>query len=127
MMKNFVIGLAGFSALALGLQIAVAKAPHAGAAKAKTKYADVQKVFDANCIRCHGAGRPRGGIDLTKYENVMKGGEDGVVVVAKNLKKSVMFQAITSAPGFRPMPPRGKLEEKDVKTIQTWILEGAKK
>ena len=129
-MKNLWIALAGVAILGVGFQVAVAKGPHAGAGatKAKVKYEDVQKILTVSCVRCHGAGRPRGGIELTSYETVMKGGENGPVVVAKDLKKSPLYLAISGAPGYRQMPPRGpQLDAKDVKTIEAWIKAGAKK
>jgi cytochrome c len=128
-MRNTWIFLAGIATIGVGLQVATAGIPHAAHVKAKTKYADVQKILDTNCIRCHGGGRPRGGINLTKYETVMKGGEDGPVIVAGDLKKSVLYQAVSqTSKEYRAMPPSGpKLSDKDLKTIEHWIKEGAKK
>jgi mono/diheme cytochrome c family protein len=129
-MRNTFLILAGIAAIGVGFQVAIAKNPHAGAgaAKAKVKYAEVQKILTVSCVRCHGDARPRGGINLTKYEAVMKGGEDGAIVVAGNPKKSVLYLAVAQSTGYRPMPPRGpKLGEKDLKTIESWIKEGAKK
>jgi mono/diheme cytochrome c family protein len=129
-MKNICILLAGVAAIGVGFQVAGAKNPAGGfaSAKAKVKYADVQKIFDASCIGCHGAGRPRGGINLTSYESVLKGGEDGPILVAGDPKKSALYLAITATQPYRPMPPRGpKLADKDIKTIETWIKAGAKK
>ena len=129
-MKNAWIVIAGVAAIGVGFQVAGAKNPigGAGAVKSKVKYADVQKILTVNCARCHGEERPRGGIDLTKYESVMKGGEQGAIVVAGNVKKSVLYSAISGVQGFRQMPPRGpKIGEKDLKTIESWIKAGAKK
>ena len=129
-MKSGWILVAGVGALGIALQVAVAQGPaksDTGAAP-KVKYADVQKVFTANCLGCHSGERARGKIDLSSYDHVMKGGEDGPIVVAGNLRKSPLYMAVSHAQGFRPMPPSGtKLPDKDVATIQQWIKDGAKK
>ncbi len=91
------------------------------------KFASVKKIFDANCIGCHGATRPRGGIDLRTYESVIKGGERGKIVTPKDTSKSVLWTAVSYKPGMRPMPPKGKLADADLKLIEAWITQGAKK
>ena len=89
-----------FLCAALLLAAATVQTVHAGAgrgfAPAQVKYKSVQKIFGANCVGCHGA-HPRGEIDLRTYESVMKGGEDGPVVKAKDADHSVLYRAITGS------------------------------
>jgi hypothetical protein len=124
-MRNAGIFVAVIAAVTVGFQ--VSDAHGAGAGPKKVKYADVQKILTAKCVGCHGAGRPRGGIDLTNYKSVMKGGEDGPIVKAGDPSKSNLYLAVSGAPNVRQMPPRGpKLDAKDLKTIEAWIKGGAK-
>lgn len=103
-----------------------APATTAGSGKAPTGYAAVQEIFTNNCVGCHGAGRPRAGIQLTDYASVMKGGRRGPVVVAGKPDASPLFQAVSGKPGARPMPPKGLLPADQQKSIEDWIQKGAK-
>jgi mono/diheme cytochrome c family protein len=129
-MKAALIISATMAVVAIGLQTASALSPQTPtpAPAPKSPYDDIQKVFDKSCIKCHGATRPADGIDLTKYETVIKGGSDGPVIVKGNAAKSSLYLAITESQGYGPMPPRGpKLADKDIKAIEAWIKDGAKK
>ena len=127
-MRNLGFLVAITAVVGVGYQFSLASSP-AKSGPPKVKYADVQKIFDASCIRCHGAGtRIAGAINLTNYEGVIKGGEDGPILVAGKPDTSLLYKAVSQAPGIRPMPPRGpKLAEKDIKAIYSWIKAGAKK
>jgi mono/diheme cytochrome c family protein len=120
-----VVALVGFGSQLSGAQ--QAGVSPSTMAKAKVTYADVQKILNEHCIGCHGADHPRAGINLTTYATVMKGGEEGAIVVPKDPAKSVLYKAIIGAPGVRQMPPRGpKIDAKLAKTVETWIKGGAK-
>lgn len=106
---------------------ATAPTPPAPKAKAGT-YARVQQILDQNCIGCHSGERAREGINLTSYDNILKGGREGKIVTPKDLKKSVLAQVLRGTPGYKQMPPRqAPLAEEDIKSIETWISKGAKK
>jgi len=92
-----------------------------------TGYAAAQAIFTQKCIGCHGAGRPKGGINLTGYDSVMKGGDDGPIVTAGNPDKSKVIDALEGRNGAMQMPKGGaKLSDADIKTISDWIKAGAK-
>ena len=83
-------------------------------------YASVQKLFNASCMPCHSGGRASAGIDLTTY--------DGIVgsVTPGNAMSSRIYRAIS---GNRPSMPKGRapLKEAEVKAVEGWINDGAKK
>lgn len=90
-------------------------------------FAKVEAVFAANCVKCHGGAAPKGGIDLSTYASVMKGGEDGAVVVAGNPDQSKIVMALKGAPGVKKMPMMAApLSDADIATISNWIKDGAK-
>lgn len=100
-------------------------APPAGPAPAG-KYKAVQAIFDTNCIKCHGgSGRAKGGINLTNYDGVIKGGEEGAIVTAGKPDTSVIVMALHGK-GAKQMPPRNPLSAADIATISDWIKAGAK-
>ena len=105
--------------------------PHKKAKASKTTgpvFADVEKVLAANCVKCHSGAHPRDGLDLTTYAGVMKGSDDGPVVVVGSAKTSVLYKSAAHLPGAKKMPPRGvpMIAQKDAFVIADWINAGAK-
>jgi mono/diheme cytochrome c family protein len=99
--------------------------PAGGGDPSGTHYAAIQAILTGSCSGCHGAGRPKAGINLTTYADVMKGGREGAIVKAGDPANSVLVKALKGA-GARQMPPRGKLDDAKVKAIEAWIKAGAK-
>ena len=96
-----------------------------GSARAIT-YADVQDVFNKNCVKCHGKEKPKEGISLVDYASVMKGGEHGPIVVKGKLKDSVLAQVLRGTNGKKQMPfGMAPLSDEDIFKIEEWIKAGA--
>ena len=88
---------------------------------------DVTPILNENCVKCHGAGGPpivlEAGLNLTSYENVMKGSEFGTIVEAGNADDSLLLMMIEEG----DMPEEAdQLSDEDINTIKMWIAEGAK-
>jgi len=84
---------------------------------------DIQPIFAEHCQTCHAGAQPAGGVDLTSYDAVLRGGLKGTVIVKGAAEKSILFAKISS----RAMPPPkvGKpLTEQQITTIQKWIDDG---
>jgi len=65
---------------------------------------------------------------LTSYDKVMKGGDEGPVVVAGDPDKSLLIKALKGQ-GAAQMPPPGKgkpLTADQIQTVSDWIKAGAK-
>ncbi|MBN2281403.1 MAG: hypothetical protein JXQ65_12555 [Candidatus Marinimicrobia bacterium] len=92
---------------------------------------DVDPIFRDNCIACHGNGKnSSASLDLTSYENLMKGDSDsGPVVVPKYPEQSLLIDKIASEfpiIGSRMpinLPP---LSDEEIRIIDVWIYRGAK-
>ena len=86
---------------------------------------DVLPILKASCGKCHGGGNAKGGIDLSSYATIKKGGKSGAVIVEGDPDKSPL---VTSISGDKPdMPKNGKpLTKAQVMTISAWVKEGAK-
>src|SRR5436190_19122068 len=69
-------------------------------------FKDIQPILNASCVGCHSGDRPKAGIDLSSYESVMRGGEDGPVVKIGAPKHSLLVRALRGVNGVRQMPPR---------------------
>jgi mono/diheme cytochrome c family protein len=79
---------------------------------------DILPILSANCLKCHAAGKPKGGLDLRTIASALKGGSGGPALVQGAADKSLLFEKISAG----EMPPgKAKLAEADVRLIHTWI------
>lgn len=104
---------------------ATSPTPETSGSQAAGGYAGVQAIFTANCS-CHTGGRPKAGLNLTSYDGLMKGTNEGPVVKAGDPEGSLIIQALTGTGSAKAMPPGRKLSDADIKTISDWIKAGAK-
>jgi hypothetical protein len=83
----------------------------------------VAPILETRCISCHGATRKRAGLDLRTVAAMLKGGENGPGLVPGKLDQGTLWQSIVS----NQMPPgQRKLSAEERKTIQDWIVGGAR-
>lgn len=92
---------------------------------------DVQPIIQVHCIQCHqpgGAGYERSGLDMTTYDGLMKGTKFGQVVVPGDSMDSVLIQLIEhrADPAIHMPFKHPKLSDSDIKTLSTWVEQGAK-
>ena len=113
----------------LGLVAALLLGPVAGAQerplRAVSFSKDVLPILKASCMKCHSGKETKGGIDLSSYASVKKGGKEGPIYVEGDPEKSSL---VTSISGDKPDMPKkaAPLSKAQVMTISTWIKEGAK-
>lgn len=85
----------------------------------------VGPFLESNCMGCHSGPRPDGGLDMTTFDGLAKGGEHGPAVVPADPDASVLYTVLRDMEPFR-MPPTGELAtEGQVRAIHQWILDGA--
>lgn len=101
-----------------------------GKASGGTGFAAVASIASSNCMPCHSAQRKRGGLDLSSYAGLMKGGSDGQVVKPGDPDHSILVEILkgpVASPKLPKMPPGNKvISDADQKTIADWIKDGAK-
>ena len=51
-------------------------------------------ILEANCLKCHGGPKPKGGLDLTRRDGILTGGESGAAVDFANPAESLLLKAI---------------------------------
>ena len=90
--------------------------------------ANIQPIFSASCTGCHGAAAPSGGLNLTSYAGLMKGGRSGAVVQPGNPQSSLLIQVLEGGGKGIPAMPLGQqpLPATEIQTIKNWISAGAK-
>ncbi len=80
----------------------------------------VQPMFDVQCTKCHGVLEQKGGLELDSVESILKGGDEGAVVVSGKPEESKLYQVLLE--GADPhMPPKKQLSEADRAMVRDWI------
>jgi uncharacterized membrane protein len=88
---------------------------------------EVRTILAHNCSNCHGEAKHKGELRLDKKEFVLKGGENGPVIVPGDPSKSEMIRRITLPTGHKEaMPTKGKrLTQQEISVLKFWIEKGA--
>ncbi|MDF1745150.1 MAG: hypothetical protein P1V19_15735, partial [Gimesia sp.] len=87
---------------------------------------DIAPFLVDYCQRCHQGKDPGGGLVLTSYETLMRGGKNGPAVVSGKPEQSKVFSLMASFDEANRMPLEGKVKKKNFDDLKTWIEEGAK-
>jgi mono/diheme cytochrome c family protein len=87
---------------------------------------DVLPVLKQNCFKCHGDDpeKLKGELDLTTRSAILLGGETGPVVDLKNPAKSLLLKLVHYKDDKHKMPPKGKLPDRDIATLEKWVAAG---
>ncbi len=100
--------------------------------RAKTEPEDfferrIRPLLVENCVECHreAPDHRKGGLALDSASGWKQGGERGPVIVPGDATKSLLFEAVRYALPDVQMPPRGKLQDAQIKDLETWITMGA--
>lgn len=104
-------------------------APEAAVAATPQFYtAHVQPILQANCYRCHAGLNHRGGLVMDSKAGLERGGKKGPVLVPGHPEQSLLVILIRhEGPQNDPMnmPPKGKLSDADIATVEQWVRAGA--
>ena len=71
---------------------------------------DVLPILKANCFKCHGGSKVRGGLRLNSRETILKGGDTGPAIVPGKPQLGTLLPSLRYT-GDTRMPPRGKLPD----------------
>jgi uncharacterized membrane protein len=88
----------------------------------------IRPIFENNCVSCHSESKISGGLRLDSYDQLMRGGTDGAVIVAGNPGKSLLLSRITLPASHKLfMPAEGKppLSAQEIAWIRAWVQQGA--
>jgi WD40 repeat protein len=94
-------------------------------AEDKVTYQDnILPLIEANCSKCHNADRKKADLELTSYQDALKGSGSGAVLVSGNPDASKLWKAITHAEEPTMPPNRPKMPDKELEVFKKWILGG---
>lgn len=131
----FLLGLVLVSAVQSLALITDAQPQSARPAESKTQnpktkiqslsyYKDILPIFRAACIGCHGDKNPSGGLTLSSYASLMKGGKGGAALIPGNSRDSRLVRYLLGT--LQPqMPIGGSLKPAEIERIRRWIDAGA--
>lgn len=88
----------------------------------------VKPILESRCYGCHGSSKQKGKLRLDEPQHILKGGKDGVILVAGKVDESEMVDRILLPLNDEDhMPPKEKrqLTEKEIAVLKAWIASGA--
>ena len=92
-------------------------------------YLDViSPMMHSKCTSCHNQGKKKGDLLLTTFSNMMKGGENGEVIIPGDAEASELFRRISlpeAHDDFMPSEGKRPLTDQEVNIIEWWIALGA--
>jgi len=88
----------------------------------------ITPIMSSRCVSCHNSSKRKGELNLTSFVEMMKGGENGVIIKAGSLATSEIYRRVTLPYDHKEfMPSEGKrpLTEEQVAIIEWWIEKDA--
>ncbi len=85
---------------------------------------DVQPIFQAHCIACHGPKVQSNGLRLDRRRDAMRGGTTAVIGQGNSAGSRLYLKLIGNQFGPQ-MPPTGALEPEQISIIKDWLDQGA--
>ncbi len=89
-----------------------------------SREAGVAVLLARNCLECHNSSDRKGGLDLSRRERALRGGDSGIVLKPGDPDDSLLVKRVDS--GEMPPEDRTKLSAHDSKLLRDWIKAGAK-
>jgi mono/diheme cytochrome c family protein len=87
----------------------------------------VHSVLASRCAKCHGPEKREAGLRLDVAAEILRGGDNGPVIVPRNAAESRLIIAISGGTDeISRMPPEGSpLDGEQIGLIRAWIEQGA--
>jgi mono/diheme cytochrome c family protein len=84
---------------------------------------DIRPILERSCTECHGGGESvEMGLDLTSYDGLMAGSDEGTVVEPGKPDESYLIDMVKNG----DMPEEGNpLTPEEIDIIRKWIAGGA--
>ncbi len=85
---------------------------------------EVETVLKAQCERCHGDEKQKGGLRLDSREAILKGGDTGPAVNLEKPDESLLLKAISYEHEDLQMPPSEKMAQAQIEIFKKWVKMG---
>lgn len=87
---------------------------------------DLAPVVVSQCIQCHAGMQPRGRLNLTTFNGLLRGGDSGAAIMPGKPKDSLLIKKLRGTAGDRMPLRKDPLSEEVIKKFERWIADGAK-
>ncbi len=77
-------------------------------------------MFDGRCTFCHAGLEPKAGLDLSSYEMIMQGGNNGPVIIPGDPDASLLIEVQSTRKGHF-----GQVLDDELAALRDWIVTGA--
>ncbi len=104
-----------------GDRCAAAEPPTEDQAAARTFDDRIAPLLARRCLQCHDSSEKKGGLDLTRTDAAMAGGDSGAVIVAGKPDESYLWERVTGD----EMPPKQPLSAAEKELLRNWLAAGA--
>lgn len=85
----------------------------------------IRPLLISHCYECHGVKKQKGGLRLDSQAAMLRGGDNGAVLVTGKPEESLMIRAVSYQDPNLKMPPKQKLSPHLVDRLREWIKLGA--
>lgn len=86
---------------------------------------DIQPIFEASCLQCHGRGKAKGSFSIETRADFLLGGDRGEPIVPGDSAHSLVVEMISGLSPDDVMPEKGKrLTADQVALFRAWIDQG---
>lgn len=87
---------------------------------------DVAPMLVNVCMGCHSGNNPRGGYNMTTFEQVLSGGDTGSTIVPGDPDSSYIVDLVLrQEPLKMPAGNQTRIKQSQAKALEKWIKEGA--
>lgn len=82
-------------------------------------------ILQKNCWKCHGEEKKiKGDLVLTTRQGILDGGEIGPAADLEKPEASLLLEMISYKDDDHQMPPKGKLSDEEIATMEKWVQLG---
>ena len=85
---------------------------------------EVRPILVEHCQSCHGAKKQEMSLRLDTAQGLLAGSDNGLVVVPGEPDRSLLIEVVRYG-GETQMPPRGKLSDAEIASLERWVTAGA--
>lgn len=107
------------------LVVLLVKTSHAKAQFSELDFeSQIRPALVSHCLKCHGPEKQESDLRVDSRQALLNGGISGPAIVPGDPNQGTLIKAM-SHQGDVQMPPKGKLDNKILRSFEQWILAGA--